>query len=218
MTEALMNRIKAQLVRHEGMRLKPYRCTAAKLNIGIGRNLDDRDITQKEAYAMLERDIQDCEQWLIGEIPEVYNKLDEVRQSVLLNICFNLGIRIARELTDIAKYRSLPEFIVCDNGPEFRSSVMFKWSQDNKVELSFIAPGKPQQNAFVESFNGKFRKECLDLNCFRNLLEVRDVIMNWRLDYNPNRPHSSLNYITPTKFRENYENNVDSKRVTLQVV
>jgi len=55
---------------------------------------------------------------------------------------------------------------------------MFKWSQDNKVELNFIDPGKPQQNAFVESFNGKFRKECLDLNCFGDLLEARDVIMN----------------------------------------
>jgi len=93
MTEELMNRIKAQLVRHEGLRLKPYRCTAGKLTIGIGRNLDDRGISQKEAYAMLERDIQDCEQWLIDEIPEVYNKLDEVRQSVLLNMCFNLGIK-----------------------------------------------------------------------------------------------------------------------------
>jgi lysozyme len=93
MTEALMNRIKAQLVRHEGLRLKPYRCTAGKLTIGIGRNLDDRGISQKEAYAMLERDIQDCEQWLIDEIAEIYNKLDEVRQSVLLNMCFNLGIK-----------------------------------------------------------------------------------------------------------------------------
>ena len=93
MTEALMNRIKAQLVRHEGLRLKPYRCTAGKLTIGIGRNLEDRGISQKEAYAMLERDIQDCEQGLIDEIPEVYNKLDEVRQSVLLNMCFNLGIK-----------------------------------------------------------------------------------------------------------------------------
>ncbi len=128
------------------------------------------------------------------------------------------GIRVARELTDIAKYLSLPEFIVCDNGLEFRSSVMFKWSQDNEVELNFIAPGKPQQNAFVESFNGKFRKECLDLNCFGDLLEARDVIMNWQLDYNTNRPHSSLNYMSPTKFRENYENNVDSKRVALQEV
>jgi len=95
---------------------------------------------------------------------------------------------------------------------------MFKWSQDNKVDLSFIAPGKPQQNAFVESFNGKFRKECLDLNCFGDLLEARDVIMNWRLDYNMNRPHSALNYMPPAKFRENYENNVDSKRVNLHVV
>ena len=93
MTEALMNRIKAQLVRHEGLRLKPYRCTAGRLTIGIGRNLDDRGISQKEAYAMLERDIQDCEQWLLDEIPEIYNKLDEVRQSVLLNMCFNLGIK-----------------------------------------------------------------------------------------------------------------------------
>ena len=86
MTEALMNRIKAQLVRHEGLRLKPYRCTAGRLTIGIGRNLDDRGISQKEAYTMLERDIQDCEQWLIDKIPEIYNKLDEVRQSVLLNM------------------------------------------------------------------------------------------------------------------------------------
>ena len=90
MTESLLNRIKAQLVKHEGIRMKPYRCTAGKLTIGIGRNLDDRGISQKEAYAMLERDIQDCEQWLIDEIPDVYNKLDEVRQSVLVNMCISI--------------------------------------------------------------------------------------------------------------------------------
>ncbi len=88
-----MNRIKAQLVRHEGLKLKPYRCTAGKLTIGIGRNLDDCGISQKEAYAMLERDILDCEQRLLEEIPNIYNNLDEVRQSVLLNMCFNLGIK-----------------------------------------------------------------------------------------------------------------------------
>ncbi|MFB3844218.1 MAG: integrase core domain-containing protein [Candidatus Cloacimonadaceae bacterium] len=114
--------------------------------------------------------------------------------------------------------RNLPEFIVCDNCPEFRSSVMFKWAQDNKVDLSFIAPGKPQQNAFVESFNGKFRKECLDFNCFGDLLEARDVIMNWRLDYNQNRSHSALNYILTAKFRKYYENSVDSKSITLHMV
>jgi len=158
--------------------------------------------------------------FLYGRRFRVLNIIDDFTRELIHQVVDTSisGIRVARELTDIAKYRSLPEFIVCDNGPEFRSSVMFKWSQDNKVELCFIAPGKPQQNAFVESFNGKFRKECLDLNCFGDLLEARDVIMNWRLDYNTNRPHSSLNYMSPTKFRENYENNVDGKRVTLQVV
>ncbi len=93
MEAKLMDRIKEQLVRHEGLRLKPYRCTAGKLTIGIGRNLYDWGIFRNEAYAMLERDIQDCEQWLIDKIPHIYNNLDEVRQSVLLNMCFNLGIK-----------------------------------------------------------------------------------------------------------------------------
>ena len=92
MTEELMNRIKAQLVRHEGLRLKPYRCTAGKLTIGIGRNLDDYGISQTEAFVLLENDIQNCEKQLVDEIPEIYNGLDEVRKSVLLNMCFNLGI------------------------------------------------------------------------------------------------------------------------------
>jgi lysozyme len=92
MTEALMNRIKAQLVRHEGLRLKPYRCTAGKLTIGIGRNLDDCGITQSEAYVMLINDIMNCEKQLQAKIPDIYNGIDEVRKSVLLNMCFNLGI------------------------------------------------------------------------------------------------------------------------------
>jgi lysozyme len=90
MEAKLMDRIKEQLVRHEGLRLKPYRCTAGKLTIGIGRNLDDRGISQTEAYAMLERDIQDCEKQLVDEIPEIYNPLDDVRKSVLLNMCISI--------------------------------------------------------------------------------------------------------------------------------
>ncbi len=88
----LMDRIKEQLVRHEGLRLKPYRCTAGKLTIGIGRNLDDCGISQSEAYIMLINDIMNCEKQLQAKIPDIYNGLDEVRKSVLLNMCFNLGI------------------------------------------------------------------------------------------------------------------------------
>ena len=92
MEAKLMDRIKEQLVRHEGLRLKPYRCTAGKLTIGIGRNLDDCGITQSEAYVMLINDIMNCEKQLQSKIPDIYNGLDEVRKSVLLNMCFNLGI------------------------------------------------------------------------------------------------------------------------------
>jgi lysozyme len=92
MEAMLLERIKEQLVRHEGLRLKPYRCTSGKLTIGYGRNLDDYGISQTEAYVLLENDIQNCEKQLLDEIPEIYNPLDEVRKSVLLNMCFNLGI------------------------------------------------------------------------------------------------------------------------------
>ena len=92
MEAKLLEHIKEQLVRHEGLRLKPYRCTAGRLTIGIGRNLDDCGISQSEAYIMLINDIMNCEKQLQSEIPDIYNQLDEVRKSVLLNMCFNLGI------------------------------------------------------------------------------------------------------------------------------
>ena len=134
MTEALMNRIKAQLVRHEGLRLKPYRCTAGKLTIGIGRNLDDRGISRKEAYAMLERDIQDCEQWLIDKIPEIYNNLDEVRQSVLLNMCFNLGIK------GLLEFKNTLAFVKAGDWERAANSMLAsKWAKQvgmRAIELS----------------------------------------------------------------------------------
>ncbi len=90
MEAKLMDRIKEQLVRHEGLRLKPYRCTAGKLTIGIGRNLDDCGITQSEAYVMLINDIMNCEKQLQAKIPDIYNGLDEVRKSMLLNMCISI--------------------------------------------------------------------------------------------------------------------------------
>ena len=134
MTETLMNRIKAQLVRHEGLRLKPYRCTAGKLTIGIGRNLEDRGISQKEAYAMLERDILDFEQQLLNEIPDVYNGLDEVRQSVLLNMCFNLGIKGLLEFKNTLAFIDAGDWERAANG-----MLASKWAKQvgkRAIELS----------------------------------------------------------------------------------
>jgi putative transposase len=87
-----------------------------------------------------------------------------------------------------------------DNGPEFTSKALDQWAYEHDVKLHFITPGKPTENAFIESFNGKFRDECLNQNWFKSLDDARKKIDNWRWDYNNERPHSALNYQTPVEF------------------
>ena len=88
----LSQKLKEQLLRHEGLKLKPYRCPAGKLTIGVGRNLDSNGISQKEAFVLLENDILRCESEILEQIPDIYSGLNETRKTVLLNMCFNLGI------------------------------------------------------------------------------------------------------------------------------
>ena len=95
-----------------------------------------------------------------------------------------------------------PHALLMDNGPELTSKALDAWAYGNGVELHFIQPGKPAQNAFVESFNGKFRDECLNEHWFLTLDEAREVIEDWRQDYNQFRPHSSLDDLTPEQFRD----------------
>ena len=89
-----------------------------------------------------------------------------------------------------------------DNGPEMTSKAMWLWSQSTGVTLHFIQPGKPTQNAFVESFNGKFRDGCLNQHWFASLEDAREIINAWREDYNRIRPHSALNYQSPIQFEQ----------------
>ena len=110
------------------------------------------------------------------------------------------GRMVGRFLTDLIEARSRPDSIVCDNGTEFTSKAMFFWSKESHVKLSFIQPGKPIQNAFIESLNGKFRNECLNQHWFRTLDEARYEIDRWREHYNHVLPHSSLNYMSPVEF------------------
>lgn len=105
----------------------------------------------------------------------------------------------------LKKTRGLPKMIVCDNGPEFISQNLDIWAYQNKVALKFIQPGKPVQNAYIESFNGKFRDECLNQHWFVNIEDARIEIEKWRKDYNENRPHSSLRMKTPSEFAKQYE-------------
>jgi putative transposase len=110
------------------------------------------------------------------------------------------GLRVARVLGAITGQRGRPEAIVVDNGPEFRSRAMEAWSEQQHVSLRFIEAGKPVQNAFAESFNGRLRDECLNANWFLNLKDARRKIRAWREDYNEARPHSALGYVTPREY------------------
>lgn len=111
------------------------------------------------------------------------------------------GERVTRELDRLIAIYGKPTGIVVDNGPEFRSLVMDEWAWRHGIKLDFIDPGKPQQNGFIESFNGTFRAECLDLHWFRSINEARRIVEAWRQDYNHVRPHSALDYLTPAAFR-----------------
>ena len=110
------------------------------------------------------------------------------------------GMRVARELDAIVARRGKPATCVSDNGTELTSMAVLGWCQDRKIEWHYIAPGKPQQNAFAESFIGRLRDECLNETLFTSLAEAKAVLADWRDDYNQVRPHSSLANQTPTEF------------------
>jgi putative transposase len=107
------------------------------------------------------------------------------------------GLRVARVLDRVRAERGLPEAIVVDNGPEFRSRALAAWSAERGVRLEFIQPGKPVQNAYVESFNGTLRAECLDAHWFTSSAEAVQRIESWRSEYNESRPHRALGERTP---------------------
>ncbi len=110
------------------------------------------------------------------------------------------GTRVARELSRLIEARSKPDMIVSDNGTELTSHAILKWAKKTGVEWHYIAPGKPTQNAFVESFNGRFRDECLNEHLFDSLSHARSLIEAWRVDYNTVRPHTSLGGLAPLTY------------------
>ncbi len=120
-----------------------------------------------------------------------------------LDIAVDYGISggyVARVLDAVGQFRGLPRAIRTDQGPEFTSRALDRWAYGRGVDLKLIAAGKPTQNAYIESFNGKFRDECLNDHYFNTLAHARAVISGWRRDYNETRPHSSLGRIPPAEF------------------
>jgi putative transposase len=108
--------------------------------------------------------------------------------------------RIIRVLDQLITIRGRPERLRVDHGPEFTSAVFAAWCLSHGIELEFIQPGKPSQNAYVERFNGSLRDECLNVHWFTSLADAKEKLEAWRIDYNESRPHKALNHRTPREY------------------
>lgn len=128
--------------------------------------------------------------------------IDDFSRECLATVADNSlsGERVARELDHIAERRGYPCMIVSDNGTELTSNAILTWQEERQVEWHYIAPGKPMQNGFAESFIGRLRDECLNERLFTSYRQARDSLEEWRIDYNLNRPHTSLDGLTPYEF------------------
>ncbi|MDE3760445.1 IS3 family transposase [Sinorhizobium meliloti] len=142
------------------------------------------------------------DQFACGRRFRVLNIVDDVTRECLAAIPDTSisGRRVARELTALLERRGKPNMIVSDHGTEFTSNAILTWSKEHKVEWHYIAPGKPMQNGYIESFNGRMRDELLNESLFFGLDHARSAIAEWADDYNHSRPHSSLGYQTPASY------------------
>lgn len=142
---------------------------------------------------------------------------DFTRECPVIEVDTSLtGERVVRVLDRLAVTRGLPRTLVCDNGPEFRGLVLDQWAHTRGVQLHFIDPGKPVQNAYVESCNGRFRDEWLNSSWFVSLEDARCTIEQWRHDYNETRPHSGLEGQTPLAFALQHQHDVLSQESSTQ--
>lgn len=142
------------------------------------------------------------DQFALGRRFRILNIVDDVTRECLAAIPDTSisGKRVARELTTLIETRGRPHMIVSDNGTEFTSNAILAWTKEHQVEWHYIAPGRPMQNGYIESFNGRMRDELLNESLFVDLDQARQLIGAWTADYNTARPHSSLGYKTPAAY------------------
>ena len=138
---------------------------------------------------------------------------DFSHECVELAVDFGMGGEyVVRLLEQAARFRGYPEAVRTDQGPEFTSRAFLAWTQARGIRHLLNAPGKPTQNAYIESFNGKFRDECLNEHWFESLAQARSLIADWRRDYNEVRPHSSIGRIPPAQFAAQHRSNINQTR------
>ena len=148
-----------------------------------------------------------------GRKLRIFTLIDEVtRECIAIEVDTSItGQQVSRYLNKAILFRGRPKEILTDNGPEFTSNALNAWAYERHIEHVFIEPGKPMQNGFIESFNGRFRDECLNLNWFNSLHDAREIISRWKDEYNMVRPHSSLGDMTPVEYARTLKNHAATK-------
>ncbi len=198
------------LLKREGMSVWHGRVhrIAKELRLQVPRRKRRRIVSSKQAPAAITRPNQ---RWGMDFVTDSladgrsFRALAVVdhytRECPVIEVDLSLpGTRVVRILERLAQERGLPTAVRVDNGPEFVCAAVRRWCQRKKLQLDYIQPGKPMQNGHIESFNGKFRDECLNTHWFTSLRQARTNIESWRADYNEFRPHSALGYATPNEF------------------
>ena len=217
------------MLRREGYLINHKRTERLYREEGLSLRLKKRKKRQSHLRIMLDRPERVNQHWSMDFVSDnlfngrrfrVLTVVDNFsRECPVMEADHSLtGQRVARVLDRIALVRGLPQVITVDNGPEFISKALDLWAVENKVRLRFIAPGKPVQNAFIESFNGRLRDECLNEHIFVNLHNAQQIIESWRQDYNTNRPHSSLNDMTPEEFSTEFFRKQQTEITNLELV
>ncbi len=170
---------------------------------GVGTQADQLhpDLTHLIGQNLWAIDFQ-WDQTADGQNLKLLHVVDEfTREALAIDVDQGIkGEQVVQAMARIAMTRGAPKTIRVDNGPEFISKALDRWAYENGVTLDFSRPGKPTDNAFVESFNGRLRDECLNAHWFLSLADARAKIEAWRRDYNESRPHMSLGWLTPVEY------------------
>lgn len=213
----------------EGIRLGKERCSRlwaqAGLQVPARKRRRKRLVTsQPRAHAPSNRNAVWSYDFVYdacanGQIFKCLTVVDEyTRECLAIDVSGSIrSQRVIEVLSRLIALRGAPAYLRSDNGPEFVSTKLLTWAVDEQLQTVLIEPGKPWQNGTNESFNGKFRDEYLSMEWFRNRLEARTVIEDWRRQYNEVRPHSSLSYLTPSQFVRSIEKSIKHTGQNLQL-
>lgn len=221
-------RIRVFLCR-EGMHLGKERCSRLWSQAGLQvparkRRRRSRVARQPRPHAPSARDAVWSYDFVYdacanGQTLKCLTVVDEyTRECLAIDVAGSIrSQRVIDVLSRLIALHGAPAYLRSDNGPEFVGTKLLQWAVDKRLQTVLIEPGKPWQNGTNESFNGKFRDECLSMEWFRNRLEARTVIEDWRRHYNEVRPHSSLSYLTPSQFVRSIEQSINHTGQNLQL-